>query len=99
MIEPGSLALIQQVVALKRHNVHAYHGLCKALQDLSDPIIRQFIDAPPATLQWSQGRSKLITTMLDVFFKCEELLAEHERSQLPAAQRMAPPSKEAAFHG
>lgn len=89
MIESEKLALARTLFHLKQGNTHAYQAICKGLQDLADPEHRRFVAASPDNLQRAQGRVQMITEVLEVFFRCEEIVTPQPRAMPPDPSRFS----------
>lgn len=79
MIEPEKLALARIIYQMKLGNAPGWQMLCKGLQDMADPEHKRFVAASTDHLQRCQGRVQMITEILEVFFRCEEIVNPPQR--------------------
>lgn len=87
MIDPVKRALAEHLLQLKQHNQPLYADIGRALVDLSDPEMKGLLAAPRDQLEGQQGRARMITELLEVFFRCEEMCRP-----VPPPARPSPPT-------
>lgn len=87
MIDAAKLALAQHLFQLKQGNRPLYEAIGKALMDISDPEMKGLLSAPREHLEGQQGRARMITEMLEVHFRCEEMCQPRSPPAPPSHQR------------